>query len=433
MSVAEAIYRIVVRGVRSAAPFFARGGSKLARGLRGRRDAVELLVSWGEEWRRPRSPAVWFHAPSVGEGLQARSVIESLEREVPGIQLAFTHFSPSAVALARRMPVDVAGYLPWDLPDEMGAVLDALRPDLVAFTKTEVWPTLSREARRRGVPTALVAATLPRTAGRLRPLARPFLRPAFRRLERACAISEEDGERFTMLGVPTDRIVVTGDPGVDSAAFRAESADRHAPHLAAFADQDRPTLVAGSTWPSDEAVLLPAAGRVRERHPELRLVVAPHEPRDGHLRPLMAALLSEGWSARRLSQVEEAGSAEGADAVVVDRVGVLADLYSLGTLAWVGGGFHDEGLHSVLEPAAWGLGVLVGPRHENAREARRLLERGGAVEVDGVETAAAAIEAWLDEPGRAREAGARGRAYIDEHRGASDRTARLLAEILRGG
>ncbi|NIV62223.1 MAG: hypothetical protein GWN52_14130, partial [Gemmatimonadetes bacterium] len=136
MSVAEAVYRIVVRGVRSAAPLFARGGSKLARGLRGRRDAAEALVSWGEVCRRPGSPAAWFHAPSVGEGLQARSVMEILGREVPGVQLAFTHFSPSAVALARRMPADVAGYLPWDLPDEMGAVLDAVRPSLLAFTKT---------------------------------------------------------------------------------------------------------------------------------------------------------------------------------------------------------------------------------------------------------------------------------------------------------
>lgn len=433
MSVAEAIYRVVVRGIRAAAPLCSRGGSKLARGIRGRRDAAAPLISWAEAHRRAGAPAAWFHAPSAGETLQARSVMESLGRRLPGLQIAFTHFSPSAVSLARRMPADVAGYLPWDLPDETGCVLDALRPDLLAFTKTEVWPTLTREAERRGVPMALVAATLPAGAGRLRRLARPFLRPAFRRLERVCAISEEDGERFGLLGVPGGRVVVTGDPAVDSAAARAEGADPDASHLAPFAGEERLTLVAGSTWPSDEAVLLPAADRVRARHPGLRLVVAPHEPHDGHLRPLVAALRSEGWSARRLTEVEETGSAEGVDAVVVDRLGVLADLYSVGAVAWVGGGFHGEGLHSVLEPAAWGLPVVIGPRHENAREARGLLERGGAAVVDSVERAAAVIEAWLGEPGRGRAVGARGRRYIDEHRGASDRTARVLAEIVRGG
>lgn len=433
MSTGEAVYRAVLRGVRLAAPLLSLGDSKLARGVRGRRGAARALVRWGTEERDRARPGAWFHAPSVGEGLQARAVMRCLVRRVPGIQFAFTHFSPSARALARTMSASAAGFLPWDLPDEIGPVLDAVAPDLVAFTKTEVWPTLSGEAERRGIPLVLVAATLPESAGRLRMPGRIFLRPSFRRLGRVCAISDDHGERFRRLGVPEARIVVTGDPGIDSAASRAEAADPASSHLEPFVSEPRPTLVAGSTWPSDEAVLVPASTGARARHPELRLVVAPHEPDEGHLRPLMAALLSEGWAARRLSAVEEAGSAEGADAVVVDRVGVLSDLYSVGAVAWVGGGFHRDGLHSVLEPAAHSVPVIVGPEHAGSRAASDLLEAGAAMEVTSVDGARGAIEAWLDDDASRRDAGARGRRYVDGHRGAAERTARILEEVLEEG
>ncbi|MFB3040682.1 MAG: glycosyltransferase N-terminal domain-containing protein, partial [Candidatus Poribacteria bacterium] len=103
---------------------------------------------------------VWFHAPSVGEALQALAVIGALRQRDPGVQIAFTHFSPSAARLASRMSVDVAGYLPWDLPGPIGQVLDAMSPELIVFTKTEVWPVLVHESVRRGLGVALVAGTV---------------------------------------------------------------------------------------------------------------------------------------------------------------------------------------------------------------------------------------------------------------------------------
>ena len=153
---------------------------------------------------------------------------------------------------ARRIRADTSDYLPWDVVSETGSVLDALGPSLIAFTKTEVWPTLAAEAARRGIPLVLVAGTLPEGSSRLSPLARPILRPAFAKLAAVHAISEEDGNRFARLGVPPEHVVVTGDPGVDSAAQRAAAVDPEASHLRVFRN-DRPRVVAGSTWPSSPA------------------------------------------------------------------------------------------------------------------------------------------------------------------------------------
>ncbi len=117
--------------------------------------------------RDPDRPVVWFHASSVGEALQARAVLEALRERTHGLQAVFTFFSPSSENLAERFPSDVSAYLPWDLPEIMDEVLDAVCPGLVVFTQKEVWPSLAAGAGERGVPVALVAATLTRAAGRL--------------------------------------------------------------------------------------------------------------------------------------------------------------------------------------------------------------------------------------------------------------------------
>lgn len=440
MSAASFLYRVVQGGIRAAGP--ALGvvpgirASKLVRGIRGRRDAHGLLARWGREGRDPARPVAWFHAPSVGEGLQARAVIEALRRRRADVQVVFTHFSPSAEALARSMPADVAGYLPWDMVGPMRWVLDAVRPDMLVFTKTEVWPVLVALAAERRAPAAMVAATLPSGAGRMRWPARMLLRPTWAALAAVAAIAEEDGRRFTELGVAPDRVRVTGDPGIDSAVQRARSAPNDAPYLKPFHVAPRPTLVAGSTWPADEAVLLPALESLRSRgvlgeDPGFpRVIIAPHEPSTARVGALLQGLGARGWTAATLADVEAAGSCEGVDAVVVERVGVLAHLYTVGTMAYVGGGFHGAGLHSVLEPAAARLPVAFGPRHHNARAAADLLDAGGAVEVDGVEALAAALDVWLRDAEALHYAARRAYDYIDAHLGAAERTAATLDNLL---
>jgi 3-deoxy-D-manno-octulosonic-acid transferase len=408
----------------------ARGESKLARSVRGRRAADERLVIWGRRARDRSRPLVWFHAPSVGEGLQARAVLEALQELRPDAQSAFTHFSPSAEGLAGRMPVDVAGYLPWDTTDEMSVALDVLSPDLVVFTKTEVWPVLSRLCAEHEIPTALVAATLAPTSSRRHVWARRLLEPSYARLGLVLAVGDEDAERLVALGVRPEALDVSGDPAVDSAAARALQADRKAPYLAPFTRAGGPVVVAGSTWPADEEVLVPAMAQVRDRVPGLRLVIAPHEPDHRHVPPLLSALDADGWAPATLSDVEASQSLGEARAVVVDRVGVLAHLYTIGSVAFVGGGFGRAGLHSVLEPAAAGLPVVFGPRHANARDAAGLITAGGAREVEDVSTLAAALGTWLASDEARASAAAFALGYIAGHRGAARRSAEALEPLL---
>lgn len=424
------VYQLLMATLRLAAPLLSAGDSKLARGIAGRRHAHELLVTWGRTLRDRDRPVVWFHAPSVGEGLQARAVKDALVDRLPDLQTVFTFFSPSAEAFAERFGADCTAYLPWDLRGPIARSLDALEPALVVFTKTEIWPVLVAEAHRRGIPVAIVGATVPEGAGRAKWPVRVLMRRSWGALALACVSSDPDGAAVVSLGVSLDHVHTTGDPGIDSAVARFDAVPSDAPHLAPFHADPRPTVVAGSTWAADESVLLAALDAARRELPDLRAVIAPHEPDPEHVGRLLTRLTEAGWRAGTLARVEESGDASRYDAVVVDRVGVLAHLYGVASVSFVGGGFHDDGLHSVLEPAAAATPIVFGPRHQNARAASDLVEAGGAKVASDSAELTRVLVGWLED-GQSRARTARAAAeYIDRHRGAAERTASHLAELM---
>jgi 3-deoxy-D-manno-octulosonic-acid transferase len=430
MSIPERLYTIALHALRPALPLLARGEGKLARSLRGRRGVVERMEAWAREHRNPGRPLVWFHAPSVGEGLQAGAVAERLRQRRPDVQQVYTFFSPSAEQFARRQAADLADYLPLDLPADVGRALDALRPEVIAFNKTEVWPNLAREAKRRGVRLALLSATLPPGSGRLSSIGRPLLARAFGRLDRLGAISAADAERFGALGVPPERRGVMGDAHFDRVLQRAAAVDpTSSPLLRPLLDPGRLTLVAGSTWPPDEERLLPALRAAASRGVPLRTVLVPHEPTPDHLREIERRLDAAAFSHRRLSAFDAGGGGD-ADVLLVDRVGVLGELYALADVAYVGGGYGTAGLHSVLEPAAFGVPVLFGPRHSNAREAAELIAAEGAfAEPDG-DALLRRLSTLLDDEPLRRAAGAAARRYVESGLGAAERGVEILTGLL---
>ncbi|MFN8666455.1 MAG: glycosyltransferase N-terminal domain-containing protein [Gemmatimonadaceae bacterium] len=415
------------------------GEGKLVRSLAARRGLIERYRAWGRDGRDLSRPLLWMHAPSVGEGLQARPVLERMRARHPGVQLAYTFFSPSAAAFASRLDVDFADYLPFDTGAGARAALDALRPSALVYAKLDVWPVLTREARRRGVALGMVSATVAPGSSRTGGLARALLHDAYAALDRVGAVAADDGARLQALGVRASALEVTGDTRYDQVAQRARSVDRASPLLAPLlapggatpphataGASARATLVAGSTWPSDEAVLLPAWERVRASVPGARLIIAPHEPTEGHLAPI------EAWGRSREVGVVRLGAAgqETAEVILVDRVGVLGELYALADAAFVGGGFHDAGLHSVLEPAAFGAPVAFGPRFGNARDAALLAERGGGSPVSNVDAAARVLARWLGTPAAGRDAGAQARSLVESGVGAADRSLALVERLL---
>jgi 3-deoxy-D-manno-octulosonic-acid transferase len=397
---------------------------KALRALRARSGIRARYTDWAARHRDLSRPLLWMHAPSVGEGLQARPVLELMRQKHPNVQLAYTHFSPSAESFARSLDVDFRDYLPFDSSADARAALDALQPTALVYSKLDVWPTLSAVAHDRGVRLGLVSATLAATSSRRSRLASALLHDAYAALDAVGAIDDADAARLIALGVRKNVIAITGDTRYDQVWQRARHVDRASPLLSRL-ESDRMTLVAGSTWPADEQKLLPAFVAARRANPHARLVIAPHEPTGAHLGPIETWSQSEGI---RLDRLDLANPST--DVVLVDRVGVLGDLYALADVAFVGGGFHDAGLHSVLEPAAFGAPVLFGPRHHASRDALLLVRDGGGRSVADLASLTDALVTWLEDPAARQAAGGRARALVDNGVGAAERSLRVVERLL---
>ncbi len=421
------VYAGAGRVAEVAAASISVGPGKLRRSIVARKDVVHRFERWARTFRDVSQPLIWLHAPSVGEGLQARPVLDALKAAHPRCQFVYTFFSPSAESFAETLDVDFRDVLPFDTARAGRAILEALRPEVIIFSKLDVWPNLVDEAHARRVPTALISATLTARSSRNSRVAALVLRDSYSMLSAVGAISAADGARLVALGCRKDTVHVTGDTRFDQVASRALGI-AGARELLDPLRSARLTLVAGSTWPSDERVLLAALADPRVRETGMRLIIAPHEPTPSHLAPI------EQWAVeRRLRHARITDSDAGAaEVLVVDRLGVLGDIYALGDIAFVGGGFHAAGLHSVLEPASYGVPVLFGHQHANSRDAALLIDAGGACEARDAEGIVVALCEWFGDPVARRVAGRSAQQVIMDNSGATARTVALIESIIPG-
>jgi 3-deoxy-D-manno-octulosonic-acid transferase len=359
--------------------------------------------------RDPAQPLLWFHAASAGEFLQLEPLMRRMRERG---QIAVTVTSVSGLRWLERVApwpetvwCDLLPIEGWGTPRRL---FDALRPTALVYAQSDLWPGLVWEASARGIPQALMVARLNTRSSRVTsPLLRWFYRDMYARLGLILAAHDDDAAALRRLVPQHAALSVGGDPGLETVLRRLEEA---APVAYPPPTEASPVLVSGSTWPPDEAVLRGAFDTVRAQLPGLRLVIAPHEPTEEHLVALESAWADLGTT--RLSKWEQAPDATAPRVLLVDRVGRLAGLYRLGTVAYVGGAF-TTGVHNVAEPAAAALPVCFGPRHHNSAAALTLLEAELAFAVNDAATLAATLLALLKTPGRCATVGRQARSRIE--------------------
>lgn len=426
----RALYNaLVVPAARLGLPLARRASGKVDRGVRAR-DAV--MERWREAAGRiaGRSPRIWIHASSAGETLQARPIVEAVREREPDAAIAFSFFSPSAERYVAewRIP-DAVDYLPFDVRPRMVEMIDLLRPDGLVLVGAELWPNLVWEATDRGVPVAQACCRFGDDPGRLKWPVRRVTADLYPRLAAVGAVAPEDRERALSLGVDPAAAAVTGDTRVDVTLARVEAVRSEPAPWRPPAGRG-PVVVAGSTWPADEAALLPALVRLRRDHPEILALVAPHEPTEEALARIERLAEAEGLWSVRWSALESGpeGRGRGAPAVVlVDRVGILYRLYELADVAWVGGGFGGA-VHNTMEPAAWGIPVAIGPDHGGPHEVEALAAAGALAVARSSRELAAAWGAWLAEGPAGAAAGRAARETLEGLAGAAGRTVAFLRE-----
>jgi 3-deoxy-D-manno-octulosonic-acid transferase len=433
MRIALALYNALLSAAslaaRAAAPF----NGKIAEGLKGREGFEKRWVEKAASLAR-RGPLVWFHVSSVGEFEQAKPVMELLARNRgPSLDLALTFFSPSGMNYYERFDrsrrieaIRFVEYLPVDTARNVRFCLDTLRPDMIVYVKFDIWPNLVVESAARGVPQILVSGTLSPGSRRLSSVARGFYGGLYSRLDAIAAISAEDAERFRAGSRGSVEIVEAGDTRFDQVCRRIDAASAKLP--GGVASAGRTWIVAGSTWPRDEEVVIPGFAAVLAAHPDAGLILVPHEPTADRLEAIRAALERARLPFRPVSSLAE-GTALAEPVVVADGIGYLAELYRAGAIAYVGGSF-TTGVHNVMEPAVLGLPVFFGPRIDNSFEARELVRLEAAAIVGTAEEFTRECGILLDDAKTRADKGAAAERFIRNHCGAAVVCVHLIETYL---
>ncbi len=401
---------------------------KVARGLAGRRALLPRLRTLCSTLAP--GPRLWIHVASLGEFEQAKPIVRVLRQRLPQCRIVLSFFSPSGFEPAQKYTeADLITYLPLDSWRQTGVFLDILQPAVHLIIRHDIWPNLQRQLQRRRIPSLLVDASL--TPQRLRTvrLTRAVLRPVYATFAEILVTTAENIAPFRWIYSEPGRIEVSGDSRYDQVNLRALETGRIEFLRTSGRFRRERCVVAGSTWPSDEKVILPALITALQRDPELTLIIAPHETTEEHLRGIESVLAAAAIPSLRLAGFDPALPFR---VLLIDRVGLLANLYALGGLAFVGGGF-GPGVHSVLEPAAHGCAVAFGPRHINSLEAAELKRRGGGIEITTTEEMTRLLAGFLEGGETIRSSGEEALKMVRENLGASERVVDAIIRHLPAG
>ncbi len=369
---------------------------------------------------------IWFHCPSLGEFEQARPLITELRcRRDSELNIVLSLFSESGLRYGRYHGlVDYAFLLPLDGRQNVRKLLREIRPDLLCFVKSDLWPEIAWTARENGVPVALVSAGGHGDSSLTQPLLRGFFRMVFQSCNFIGAIAETDA--LVLSRAAGRPVPITGDSKYDAVLSRRDAAGDAPLSLPA----DSVVLVCGSTHPADERYLLSLFPKLLKRFPRLRIVLAPHHVDEQHLLSIEQDIASSQISFQRLSQLSDKGTTAD-QLVLVDTMGQLFELYAGADLAYVGGGFHDKGLHNILEPACFGAAVVVGPRIVNSVEAQEMVRLGCAEQAKEVDDLNSILEQLIADSALRQRKGRRARDFCEDRAGASVRITKELLNLLQ--
>ncbi len=402
-------YNAVLMPLAGAAFFIGKLFNKrLAARVDGVRHTWDVLRALPPGGRR-----VWFHAASMGEFEQAKSIIERIKEVRPDIRIIVSFFSPSGYEHQKNYRhADAVVYLPLDTPANARRFVGLLAPDAAVFVRYDLWHNHLAELSRRSVPTALICATVNPDSALLSSFFIELTRRSYSFFTAIHTAGESETERFRTYSLATEQQLVTAvDTRFDRIASQVEAAREH-PVLPSdlFAPQDI-VAVAGSTWEEDEDILLQAYDQLEAHTREhVRLVLVPHQPGQDAVNRLLALLPN----AQRLSDIESsmvAGERPVFRHIVVDSVGKLLRLYSHAHCAYVGGGF-GAGVHSVTEPAGYGIPLACGPGISRARDAIALRKLGALTVIENVHDAREWLLATATSPSIREKRGGIARNYV---------------------
>jgi 3-deoxy-D-manno-octulosonic-acid transferase len=358
--------------------------------------------------REKKANYIWFHAASLGEFEQGRPLMERIRAKYPEYKILLTFFSPSGYEVRKNYRgADIICYLPFDKPRNVKKFLDLAQPCMAFFIKYEFWKNYIDELNKRHIPVYSVSSVFRKDqvffkwyGGRYRNVLKDFDH---------LFVQNEASKRF-LAKIDVNKVTVVGDTRFDRVLEICKEA-KELPVVEKFKGNSF-TLVAGSSWPPDEDLLI----EYFNTHPEMKLIIAPHVIDENHLVEIIDKLKRPYL---RYSKANEEKTIN-ADCLIMDCFGLLSSVYRYGEIAYIGGGF-GAGIHNTLEAAVYGIPVVFGPKYQKFMEAIRMIETKGAFSIKNYEELSELFDKIMFDNKFLRKAGALAGYYVTSNAGATDK------------
>ncbi len=398
--------------------------AKIRHGIEGRSNLFDQLEHQARGLKATRR--IWFHSSSMGEFEQAKPIIAALREKHEDLDIIVSFFSPSGYDHSKNYKLaNLITYIPLDTVSNARRFLDLIRPTVAVMVRYDIWPNHVWELRKRNIPILIANASIRKNSSRVKFPLKTFHEDLYRELTSILAVSAADVKTFEKIGLRYPQIQAIGETRYDQVWQRSLEARKK--HLIPDSIlRRRKVFVVGSSWEEDEDVIIPTFKKVLQYDSTALMILVPHEPTLPTLERIEMDLNASPGSIRFSDLNDYAGER----IIVVDSIGILTALYQYAHVAYVGGSFK-QGIHSVLEPAVYGVPVLFGPKHHNSQEAVELAKRGGGIVVHDQQDCYKALRTLLNNKKAASRAGTIALNLVKENIGATERFIEHLEKVLQ--
>ena len=377
----------------------------------GRKNVFAIL----EEKIKPGDKTIWFHSASLGEYEQGLPVIEKIKEKYPAHKIIVTFFSPSGYEVRKNNTIaDATVYLPLDTRRNAKQFLKLAHPEMAFFIKYEFWLNYLEELKKNKTPTYLISGIF-RDNQMFFKWYGGFYRKALQTFTYFFVQNEYSKEKIKSIGF--NNVIVSGDTRFDRVDAILER-DNYLDFIATFKN-DQPTIIIGSSWPKDEALLIQY---INQSSNNFKFIIAPHNIKAEQIANLKNSITKKTV----LFSEKEDKSLADYNVFIIDTVGLLTKIYSYGTIAYVGGGFGNPGIHNLLEPATFGLPILIGPNYSNFAEAIELVKIGGCIVISNNDELKHHFDQLLSDENLLSKKSQICKNYIQDNKGATDTIIRTI-------
>ena len=374
---------------------------------------------------------IWLHAASVGEIVAASPIVKEIRQTFPEKAILVSVVTAAGYTMAKRIIVEADSiiFFPLDLPNISHNVVKKIRPSVFLLVETELWPNFLRAARHFSIPVMMVNGRISDKSVKQYRYLHTVLKSMLATVEKFCMQSNIDAQHIIRLGADPKRVVVTGNTKFDQNYTSVTLEEQEHIRKEMGFPEISPILLAGSTHKGEEEFLFKALAKVRESIPNLKLVIAPRDVM--RVAEITNLAVSYGFIAKRRTALLEEPNGNH-DVVILDTIGELGKIYSVGTVVYVGGSLIAQGGHNILEPAAHGKPIIVGPHMFNFKDTYALFsKRQACITVDDAAALAENIEELLNNEELRSHMSEETLAIIKENRGAARNSMIYLREILQ--